>query len=329
MLIYRNKQLFVLFSKPYGHKPCGLLFTLIFTTFATETIKTCRMRYLDPKADLTFKKVFGEHPDLVISILNALLPFETEEEHIVEVEYLPIELVPETPLKKNSIVDVRCRDERGRIFIVEMQMLWSPAFMHRVLFNASKAYVRQLGSNEKYELLQPVYSLNLVNDVFMPDVEGYYHDYRIVHIEHSDKIIEGLRFIFVELPKFKPQTFSEKKMHVLWLRYLTEINEKTRIIPPELMESPEIRKAVEQIEESAFSDAQLEGYDKFWDGVRVEKTLISDALKKGHAEGRAEGRIEGERIKQLEIARNLKKLGLNTEAICQATGLSLQEVEGL
>lgn len=46
------------------------------------------------------------------------------------------------------------------------------------------------------------------------------------------------------------------------------------------MESPEIRKAVEQIEESAFSDAQLEGYDKFWDGVRVEKTLISDALKK-------------------------------------------------
>ena len=112
-------------------------------------------------------------------------------------------------------------------------------------------------------------------------------------------------------------------------KIVTEINEKTRIIPPELMESPEIRKAVEQIEESAFSDAQLEGYDKFWDGVRVEKTLISDALKKGHAEGRAEGRIEGERIKQLEIARNLKKLGLNTEAICQATGLSPQEVEGL
>lgn len=35
------------------------------------------MRYLDPKADLTFKKVFGEHPDLVISLLNALLPFES------------------------------------------------------------------------------------------------------------------------------------------------------------------------------------------------------------------------------------------------------------
>ena len=57
------------------------------------------MKYLDPKADLTFKKVFGEHPDLVISLLNALLPFETEDEKIVSVEYLPAELFPETPLK--------------------------------------------------------------------------------------------------------------------------------------------------------------------------------------------------------------------------------------
>lgn len=305
-----------------------LAFYVDFHYLRSRNHKTCRMRYLDPKADWPFIETFGKHPDLTICFLNALLPL-AENEYITEIEYLPVHLMPQTPLRDYSIVDVRCRDERGRIFIVEMQMLWSPAFMHRVLFNASKAYVRQLGSNEKYELLQPVYSLNLVNDVFMPDVEGYYHDYRIVHIEHSDKIIEGLRFIFVELPKFKPQTFSEKKMHALWLRYLTEINEKTRIIPPELMESPEIRKAVEQIEESAFSDAQLEGYDKFWDGVRVEKTLISDALKKGHAEGRAEGRAEGERLKQLEIARNLKKLGLNAEAICQATGLSPQEVEGL
>ena len=67
------------------------------------------MIYLDPKADLTFKKVFGEHPDLVMNLLNALLPLE-EGEEIKEVEYLPAELVPETPLKKNSIVDVRCRD---------------------------------------------------------------------------------------------------------------------------------------------------------------------------------------------------------------------------
>ena len=292
------------------------------------------MRYLDPKADLTFKKVFGEHPDLVISLLNALLPFEKPEEEIAEIEYLTPELVPETPLKKNSIVDVRCKDKMGRQFLVEMQMLWSPAFMQRVLFNASKAYVRQLGGREsKYELLQPVYSLNLVNDIFLPDVPEAYHDYKIVQVEHTDKVIEGLRFIFVELPKFKPQDFKGKKMAVLWLRYLTEIDEHTRQAPKELLENPEISKAVTQIEESAFSDAQLWWYDDFWDAVRVENTLISDALREGRQKGMEEGRQEGiqEGIRQNSIqnARGMKAEGIPTGVIAKVTGLTPDEIEKL
>lgn len=294
------------------------------------------MRYLDPKADLTFKKVFGEHPALVISLLNALLPFETEDEKIESVEYLPIELVPDTPLKKNSIVDVRCRDKRGRIFIVEMQMIWSPAFMHRVLFNASKAYVRQIDKNEKFELLQPVYSLNLVDDIFLPDVEEYYHDYRIVHMEHSDKVIEGLRFIFVELPKFKPHSFSEKKMQVLWLRYLTEVDEKTRVVPQELMDVPEIKMAVEQLEESAFNDAQLWGYDDFWDAVRVEKTLVSDVQNK-YREGMEQGIKQGveQGIKQgieqgkIDTALRMLQKGYTVNDVCDITGLERNVVSGL
>ena len=292
------------------------------------------MRYLDPKADLTFKKVFGEHPDLVISLLNALLPFEKPEEEIAEIEYLTPELVPETPLKKNSIVDVRCKDKMGRQFLVEMQMLWSPAFMQHVLFNASKAYVRQLGGREsKYELLQPVYSLNLVNDIFLPDVPEAYHDYKIVQVEHTDKVIEGLRFIFVELPKFKPQDFKGKKMAVLWLRYLTEIDEHTRQAPKELLENPEINKAVTQIEESAFNDAQLWWYDDFWDAVRVENTLISDALREGRQKGMEEGRQEGiqEGIRQNNIqnARGMKAEGIPTGTIAKITGLSPDEIEKL
>ena len=291
------------------------------------------MKYLDPKADLTFKKVFGEHPNLVISLLNALLPFESDDEKIESVEYLPAELVPDTPMKKNSIVDVRCKDASGRIFIVEMQMIWSPAFMSRVLFNASKAYVRQLESNKKYNYLQPVYSLNLVNDIFIPDVEDYYHDYRIVHMEHSDKIIEGLRFVFLELPKFKPQTFSEKKMHVLWLRYLTEIGEKTRTVPQELMDVPEIKMAVNQLRESSFNDSQLLGYDEFWDAVRVEKTLISDALDEGRERGLAEGRerglAEGREEERRELARKFKLSGVPVDIIAMNTGLSEEDINNI
>ena len=246
------------------------------------------MKYLNPRADLTFKRIFGEHPDLVISLLNALLPLKAGEE-IREIEYLPSEMVPDNPLRKFSIVDVRCCDVKGRQFLVEMQMLWSPEFRERVLFNASKAYVRQLDAGEGYELLQPVYSLNLVNEVFEPALDGYYHHYAMVHVEHTDHIIDGLQLIFVELPKFTPHTYSEKRMHVLWLRFLTEIGESTRVVPHELLEAPEISKALTVLEESAFTDEELAGYEYFWDGISVEKTLYNSARREGLAEGRAEG----------------------------------------
>lgn len=286
------------------------------------------MRYLNPKADLTFKRVFGEHPDLVKSFLNALLPLEPEE-NITDIEYLPSEMVPENPLRKNSIVDVRCKDNKGRYFIVEMQMIWSPEFKQRVLFNASKAYVRQMDSGEKYDLLQPVYSLNLVNDIFEPELEEYYHYYRLVHMQYSERVINGLQLVFVELPKFTPHTYSEKKMQILWLRYLTEIDEKTREVPEELLENPEIKKAVTVLEESAFTPEQLLGYEKFWDIISVEKTLVSSAERKGKEEGKKEGIEEGKKEEKLLIASNAKKQGLSPDMISSLTGLSIEEIERL
>ena len=306
------------------------------------------MRYLDPKADLTFKKVFGEHPDLVISFLNALLPFETAEEEITWVEYLNPELVPMNPLRKDSIVDVRCRDRAGRQFIVEMQMMWTSAYKQRVLFNASKAYVSQLDRGGNYDLLQPVYSLNLVNDTFS-ESEAYYHDYRIVEVAETKEVIEGLRFIFIELPKFTPKNYGDKKMQVLWLRYLTEIGEQTREAPQELLANPDINKAVTQLEESAFSSAQLLGYDKFWDMVSTAKMQISssqrearekglaegraegraEGLAEGRAEGRAEGLAEGRKEADMEHARRMRMKGYSIEDIAEITGLGPDEIAAL
>ena len=41
------------------------------------------------------------------------------------------------------------------------------------------------------------------------------------------------------------------------------------------------------------------------------------------------GLAEGERAKQLEIAKNLIKLGINVDNIVKATGLSKEEIEKL
>lgn len=295
------------------------------------------MRYLDPKADLTFKKIFGEHKDLLMSLLNALLPLEKDRQ-VESLEYLPAELVPDLPLGKNSIVDVRCKDKKGRKFIVEMQMIWTPAFQQRVLFNASKAFVRQLKRNRKYELLQPVYSLNLVNESFMNDYpDEFIHNYNIVHELHSDKIIDGLHLTFVELPKFKPHSIAERKMAVLWLRFLTEINEDTTIVPEELLDNPETSKALKEVEESAYTEQEIDAYEDFWDKLGAERLLLVDSnnisLEKGLAlgreEGRAEGLAQGRADSLAEVARAMLAKGMDAATIFELTGLKDTDIASL
>jgi predicted transposase/invertase (TIGR01784 family) len=250
-------------------------------------------RYLDPKNDLIFKRIFGEHPDLLINFLNALMPFEPGRQ-IVEVEYLPSELVPDNPGKKDSIVDVRCRDNYKRLFIVEMQVFWQKAFYNRILFNAGKAYVRQLERNEEYHLLQPVYTLAILNENFDHKTKKFYHHYQIVNRENSDEIIPGLEFILVELTdKFHPETIAERRLAILWLRFLKEVGENMRTLPPEMQENEYIRRAAELCEEAAFTPNELAVYDRYWDSIRIEKTLREGALRDGREKGLAEGLAEG------------------------------------
>ena len=278
------------------------------------------MKYLDPKADLTFKKIFGNHPDRLISLLNALLPL-SDEEQIQQIEYLPTELVPDLEGRKNTIVDVLCKDIRGRKFCVEMQMEWSNAFKQRVLFNASKLYVSQAMKKAKYGDLQPVYSLNLVNDIFERDTDEFIHNYRIVHDKDSTKVIKGLHFTFIELPKFSPHSISEKRMTVLWLRYLTEIDPNTQEVPADLLEAPEIGDAVNELKVSGFTEAELRAYDKFWDSVMVEKTIADDNYQ--------EGMEKGKLFQSLAIAKNMLASGMPDAQVVQLTGLTQEQVDGL
>ena len=297
-------------------------------------------KYLDPKADVTFKKVFGEHKNLVMSLLNALLPLD-EGKQVETIEYMTSEMVPETPLGKNSIVDVRCEETGGRKFIVEMQMEWFPDFMQRVLLNASKAYVRQLPKGDDYQLLQPVYSLNLVNHTFLPDMDGYYHYYHLVHDLDSKKVRDGLHLVFVELPKFKAKNLTEKKMQVLWLRFLTEIApDGSDEVAQDLLDNPQTGQALEIVRESGLNDAERAAYDGFWDRVSIEatkKAAMDRAVTERDAEkaradaekARADAAIEKLRQDKLQTARNLKAMNLTNEQIAAAIGLSAAEIDKL
>lgn len=288
------------------------------------------VRYLDPRNDIVFKRIFGEHASILRSFLNALLPLP-DDGQIVSLEYLPAEQVPELPLFKNTIVDVRCKDQRGRQFIVEMQMNWTNAFLQRVLFNASKAYVRQLDRAQRYESLQPVIGLSLLDDVFRPATEQFYHHYQLAEQTQPESVIQGITLVFIELPKFQADAAPKlkRRLAVAWLRFLKETGDVDTPEEAVALErdiasaSPEINEAVNLAAEAGFTPGQLEAYDRYWDAVRTERTLIegktAEARAEGHAEGRAEGeslgleqgRAEGRAEERLALVRKLMAKGMS------------------
>jgi predicted transposase/invertase (TIGR01784 family) len=302
-------------------------------------------RYLDPKNDLVFKKIFGEHKDLVKSILNALMPLgqnqrieavgyspeEADESAIAQrlpietLEYCSQELPPERAKGKNSLVDVYCVDNFGRRFLIEMQVYWTKAFFSRMVYNVSKVYSGQIVEGDRYGLLKPVYGLAIVNATFSrtPD---FYHHYRITDAKDRTATISDMEFVLLELPKFKPETISERKMAALWLRFLRDTG-LTKPVQEDLKDNGEILKAVNICERGAYTDAELAAYEAYWDKVRREKDFYSDGLSKGLAQGRVEGieegiakglekgRVEGIEEAKAEMIRNGYKAGFSMEQL--------------
>ena len=101
----------------------------------------------------------------------------------------------------------------------------------------------------------------------------------------------------------------------------------------ELIQQQQYLPTTEELEISGFTDAELRAYDKFWDSVSVERTLIDDSYQKGKEEGkeegRAEGREEGKHEANTETAQRLLAMGLSAEQVAKATQLSLEIIKNL
>ena len=99
----------------------------------------------------------------------------------------------------------------------------------------------------------------------------------------------------------------------------------------ELIQQQQYLPTTEDLEISGFSDAELRAYDKFWDSVSVERTLIDDSYQKGKEKGKEEGIAEsmekGMNLRSLEIARKMLAKGMDEASIMDMTGLTAEEIK--
>jgi predicted transposase/invertase (TIGR01784 family) len=176
--------------------------------------------------------------------------------------------------------------------------------------------------------LNPVYTLAILNENYN-SANSFYHHFQILNKENNIEIIKGLEFVVVELLKFTSDRWSDRKISALWLRFLKEVGENTTELPPEMTENEHIRHAAELCEKGAFTPAELYAYEKYWDIVRTEKTLIEGSreegieigLEKGEAIGLEKGRIEG--------VINGRRAGAPIDTIAAITGLTTEQITGI
>lgn len=282
------------------------------------------MQVFETKSDQSFKMVFGERPHLLMSLLNDFLPLEYP---IIELNYLSPEMIPEIADGKNSIVDVRCKDSHGRHFIVEMQIGKHAGFIKRALLNTSKVYAGQLSQKDTYRVIQPVYSLNLLDHKIEDDESNWYHHYALTNQQDTSRVLDEIHLVLIELPKWKKiNKFDIEVSRDRWLIYLTEPTHFTMMTKEELKRFKEISEAIEVLEPTNLSPERIRAYELYLDNIRSRETNLYAAKMEGFTEGEAKGLLKGSNL-TLSIMKDLKDPSNTIESISKKYGVSVEFVK--
>ncbi|MFT0819941.1 MULTISPECIES: Rpn family recombination-promoting nuclease/putative transposase [Wolbachia] len=281
-------------------------------------------KFLDPKLDLTFKKIFGteRNKNILIHFLNDILGC-TEVNTIQEVEFLSTIMDPEIASDKQSIVDVLCRDSSGNRYIIEMQLTRDKGFEKRAQLYAAKAYSRQADKSGKYVDLKKIFFIAISNCTLFPDKLDYISSHTIRDEKTNEHDLKDFQFIFIELPKF-PKNRAEQLESVVdrWLFFFKYADETTDEDLRKIAEkSPIIKLAYDELDKFHWNEKDLIAYEERIMDLRKEEAILEYRLDLAKEEGRKE--------REIEVAKNLLKAGVSFNIIAQTTGLSMSEIKEL
>jgi predicted transposase/invertase (TIGR01784 family) len=277
-------------------------------------------KYLDPTNDVAFKKVFSDKRRM-LKFMNAILRLAPED-HIIDFTYITTEQVPDLGQLKRGIVDLKCEDKKGRIYIVEMQNGYADCFTNRLQLYGAQSITSQLKRGMTYKNLKPVVIIVLLTgfDLHDDDIDqDVIHFHETVNLKTKKCSLNLLKYVIVELDKFHKNEDELESAEDQWL-YFMSISEDAKH-PPRTLHDADIESAYECIAMYNWSVGELEAYQSAKMALDTEQLTRHAKYEQGKAEGRGEEKIA--------IARNLIIAGLSNDMIAASTKLSIEEVQGL
>ena len=293
-------------------------------------------KFLSPKNDLAFKRVFGteRNKDILIHFLNDIL---MRDKLIQKLSFLKTSQDPEIAPLRVSIVDVLCEDENKDKFVIEMQLSHEKSFERRALYYAARAYCSQRKKEILYQDLRDVYFLAITDFAPFPYKKHWLSRLGVKDIDTHEHDIRALQLFFLQMPLFKKKkedlptmTLPEKWVYYLKYAEQTVENDLEGIIGKDQI----LGRAYEELNRYAWSEEELNDYESIEMKQAADRAVQEAARDKGREEGEKIGIAKGEQIgivkANRELARRLLQKGvMSLDEVVEVTGLSLDEVKGI
>ena len=281
---------------------------------------------LSPKVDFVFKKIFGneKHPNILISFLNAVIK-PTDLIKSVQIKNTDIE--KEHIEDKYSRLDIKAVTNNGEHINIEIQVKNEYNMIKRSLYYWSKMYEGQLTKGQDYDTLSRTICINILDFKYLKN-DNFHNCYRLKEKNTNEELTDVMELHFIEIPKLRKLENSEDISDMLeaWITFIE--SPTSELIDKLEMSSDEIKEAKEELVRLSGNDKERERYEKRFESLLEQNSLLANAERKGLQKGIEKGKKEGAKQEKILIAKNLLDV-LDDETISNKTGLSLKEIKEL
>ena len=256
-------------------------------------------------------------------------------------EILESESNREQARDKLNRVDLKVKNQKGEMILIEVQYEWEFDFFQRILFATAKAITEHMARSDLYANVVKLISINILYFDL-----GYGRDYiyhgatRFVGTHYHDELL---------LNEKQQQLFGKEYPHELYPEYyLLKINQFDDVARDTLdewiyfLKNEEIKgefqargleKAREVLDIMKLSEGERLAYEQYIEDMRYQASLFRSSFLDGHMEGEKKGiergREEGMKVGILSTARLMKQAGEPMDKIAAYTRLTPEEIETL
>lgn len=291
------------------------------------------MKFINPKVDYAFKKIFAseQSKEILISFLNAII---YDGKKIIKSLTIINPFNPGQVISlKDTYLDIKAVLFDGSVVVIEMQVARMTAFSKRVMYNLVKGYGNQLETGDDYPLLLcPAIAVTITDFILFKDevdvINPFVFKHRDKNWEYPD---QELQLIFVELPKFKKTLVELETLADKWIYFLKEAA-KFDDIPDSLGEVAEIELALNIANRINMTVEELEIVERRAIALQDEKGRLTYAEQQGEARGIIKGETIGRLNQTIALVKLLivQRFGeVSDEINSQIESLPLADVEDL